>query len=447
MARPARAFKVCLPHPHSTWNARPRGFGDFSIKSGAYGYSTSAPSPATGAVVAGAGPGGITVLGNLLEQSPHLSARKFLWVDPHFEAGRVNSRYREVPSNTNVKLFLQFANEVSAFRDIVDATPKPNAVTALQALPQDKGCRLSYAADMCLMLTEGLAQHPDVKQRRSKIKAAVLDEQSNVWKVTLHNGEKVTTSHLVLCTGSSPISKTIPSLEKISSLSLKPVDLDYALKPTLLDQTLDHREPATVAVIGASHSAILVLMNLVNMASSSHPQLRVKWFTRNKLRYAEFMDGWILRDNTGLKGQAADWARQNLDEETFQSSLVSKIITKHWTTGNEDQVYRAELPDCTHIIQAVGYNRNPLPDLQIVERDTTITKPLHVEFDHVTGRFFKSSDSRSKTDREYVPRLFGAGIAFPERVTDPHGNVEYAVGFWKFMRFAKKVVPEWMSKA
>jgi hypothetical protein len=27
-----------------------------------------------------------------------------------------------------------------------------------------------------------------------------------------------------------------------------------------------------------------------------------------------------------------------------------------------------------------------------------------------------------------IPGLFGAGIAFPERVVDPHGNEEYAVG-------------------
>jgi hypothetical protein len=36
-----------------------------------------------------------------------------------------------------------------------------------------------------------------------------------------------------------------------------------------------------------------------------------------------------------------------------------------------------------------------------------------------------------------IPGLFGAGIAFPERVVDPHGNEEYAVGFWKFMKFAQ----------
>lgn len=42
-----------------------------------------------------------------------------------------------------------------------------------------------------------------------------------------------------------------------------------------------------------------------------------------------------------------------------------------------------------------------------------------------------------------VPGMYGAGIAWPERVKDPHGNVEFAVGFKKFMKFVKRVSPAW----
>jgi len=45
------------------------------------------------AIVVGGGPAGITVVGNLLEQK----INPILWVDDHFEAGRVNRSYREVP--------------------------------------------------------------------------------------------------------------------------------------------------------------------------------------------------------------------------------------------------------------------------------------------------------------------------------------------------------------
>lgn len=45
------------------------------------------------AVVVGAGPAGIAVVGNLLEQKKS----PILWVDHVFQGGRLNKYYREVP--------------------------------------------------------------------------------------------------------------------------------------------------------------------------------------------------------------------------------------------------------------------------------------------------------------------------------------------------------------
>lgn len=45
------------------------------------------------AVVVGSGPSGLAVVGNLLEK--HESG-KVLWVDRHFQGGRISSNYREV---------------------------------------------------------------------------------------------------------------------------------------------------------------------------------------------------------------------------------------------------------------------------------------------------------------------------------------------------------------
>ena len=58
----------------------------------------------------------------------------------------------------------------------------------------------------------------------------------------------------------------------------------------------------TVAVVGGSHSAILVLMNLLSL----DPGPKVVNLHRSPLRYAEFRNGgpphgYIVRDNTGLK--------------------------------------------------------------------------------------------------------------------------------------------------
>lgn len=46
------------------------------------------------AVVVGAGAGGIGVVGNLLE----VQKAPLLWVDEGFDGGRLNRKYREVPS-------------------------------------------------------------------------------------------------------------------------------------------------------------------------------------------------------------------------------------------------------------------------------------------------------------------------------------------------------------
>ncbi|KAI0877089.1 hypothetical protein GGS24DRAFT_168179 [Hypoxylon argillaceum] len=446
MTGPLRTSRILAACPNGYLTARSSQRLGYALLN-MHRFYSAASLPVSSAVVVGAGPGGITVVGNLLEHGAALQTdqRKLVWVDPHFQGGRVNSRYREVPSNTKVGLFVQFAHDVSPFKAIVEATPKPNALTTLLALPQDEGCHLSYAADMCVMLTDGLTAHPQVQPHQGKVTSAVLDEQRSVWTVGFDDGGHISTSKIALCTGSAPVSKTIPAIERMHQESLKPIDLDIALTPSILAKTFDPAANTTVAVVGASHSAILVLMNLVQLANSTHPHLRIKWFTRNELRYAQYMDGWILRDNTGLKGQAAVWARQNLDVDTFPNSPVSKVITKIWTAGKEEEAYKTQLPECTHISQAVGYARNPLPRLKVIRKGGGAVEPLQVEYDDLKGRFYEKASPNAEHERKYVPGLFGAGIAFPERVTDPHGNVEHAVGFWKFMKFVKKVVPDWVK--
>jgi hypothetical protein len=291
-------------------------------------------------------------------------------------------------------------------------------------------------------------------------------QEENVWDVTLDSQETFRSRRLVLCTGASPISDpqsiTSTSAQLAYSTShIMNIPLDTALKPSLLSQIFDPSTPITIGVVGASHSAILVLMNLYNLAttsaesSSAHrPKMRVKWFTRHKeLKYAKEMDGWILYDNTGLKGEAAQWARENLEGGRFETSPVSEVVERLWTPtaerGREQAVYEAEMPGCTHLIQAIGYQRDPLPALSSVPERGASPEPLTVEPDSLTGRFFAegySSGGGGQGKGGHVPGLFGAGIAFPERVTDPAGHVEYAVGMWKFMRFCKRVVPEWVQR-
>ncbi|PYH46655.1 uncharacterized protein BP01DRAFT_381680 [Aspergillus saccharolyticus JOP 1030-1] len=383
------------------------------------------------AIVVGAGPAGLAVVGSLLEKQ---LGGKIAWVDPYFQGGRVNRKYREVPSNTKVSFFQAYATAVQPFRSVIANTRMPNPFTTMAKLDQDKTCHLHHAADVVCALTEGITKMDSVLACRGTVTAANLSEQTSIWTVRIKLQDSqdevdVITPRLVLCTGSSPTEVTIP----ISEPHIERLDLDLVLKPSELITHLPHNKPLDIAVVGASHSAILALLNLVELARSSHPALRIKWFTRHPLRYAEFMDGWILRDNTGLKGLAADFARQQLEDDKLPQSEAGRFINKVDCGGGQEAAqYQRVLPSCSHIVQAVGFTRDPLPELSINGR------PLELDFDSVSGGFYDANG-------RIVRGLYGAGIAFPERVVDPYGNVEHAVGFFKFMKYVKRVTPLWAA--
>ena len=420
-----------------------------------------ANAPKYEAVVVGAGPAGITCVGNLLERK----LAPILWVDDEFNGGRVNKLYREVPSNTKVKMFVDYAEGVAPFRRIVSGLPsrsrwdepsESNAVSAdgkhdklqdLRRLDPEKGCRLMHAADATLMLTEGLKKTRGVEAQQGRVVEAILNNNPSMspeWTVRLQSdthsqidAQSVKTKRLVLCTGASPNNDPLPTYVP----NIQVLDLDTALSPSRLSAAISPLGPTTIAVIGASHSAILVLMNLYNLASSSKRDLRIRWLTRHALRYAEYMDGWILRDNTGLKGEAADWAKANLEPEVFSQSPVSRFITPiSYDKGDEEGTFEEQLPGSNFYVQAIGFSPDPIPSLR-----TASGKEITPYFDHEKGSFnyVKESECGSIGDLAKLPGMYGAGIAWPERVKDPHGNVEMAVGFFKFMKFVKRVVPEW----
>ena len=96
------------------------------------------------------------------------------------------------------------------------------------------------------------------------------------------------------------------SSKKLSYEELDEIPIEAWLDPAkLASLPLDG---ATVGVFGASHSSMIALPNLLNT-----PVTKVINFYRGPLKYAVFFDDWTLFDDIGLKGQAADWARENID--------------------------------------------------------------------------------------------------------------------------------------
>ncbi|KAK0655600.1 pyridine nucleotide-disulfide oxidoreductase-domain-containing protein [Cercophora newfieldiana] len=409
-----------------------------------YAHQDAAPTTQTplsaAAIVVGGGPAGIAVVGNLLENLPK-SNGSIAWIDrAGFNGGRV-SKYREVPSNTTTELFIKYAQELEPFREICDAARSANgeksAIGTLESFPRTATCKLTFAADMLSELSRGLSDNNRVTRIDGDAVGLRWDTENSRWELTYGAwmGKKaemlerlVASPMIVFCTGSK--AKTLPLPEGVARIPLV-----TALTPTELKKTLSSKPgPTVVGVVGGSHSAILVLKNLAELAQTSHPDLKILWLTRSGLKYAVPQGDWILYDNTGLKGEAADFARNNLDGDNLTTGPLKDIVTRIDSSGLTHEETRNALYGCDFAVQAIGFEPRPFGRSRSWPR-----------FDNTTGRF----QARKKDQEEManIRGMFGAGVAFPERVVDPAGNVEHAVGFWKFMRFLKRVVPDWVASS
>ena len=133
---------------------------------------------------------------------------------------------------------------------------------------------------------------------------------------------------------------------------------------------------------------------------------------RSPLKYAVYLDDWILFDDTGLKGHAAQWARENID------GVLPERLERCWT-GSEDLADKVAV--CDHAIYTVGFERRKLPEI----------KPWG-QLDY------------NPTNGIIAPGLFGLGIAFPAYAVDAYGYGQYRVGLKKFMDHLHDVLPLWL---
>ncbi|KAJ3358668.1 hypothetical protein GGF32_010093 [Allomyces javanicus] len=404
--------------------------------------TAAARAAATSAAVIGAGPAGLAVVARLLDTG----APRITWIDPAFNGGRL-ARYPEVPSNTKVALFLQYAAVSPALTKAADAAATDPRAT-LAALEQGKGCALVHAQKLCADLASALATaFPDrVDVRRGWVSAVhaksnaefvvdvvdgVKDDFAPNGTVSSFaaNGTKSTTVHaarLFLCTGSEPTPTPVAPAPHASFPHVRVLDLDTCLTPSALPALLKPTD--RVAVVGSSHSAVLVLKNLSEYLTD-RASAHVVNFTRHALKYAEYQpDGTIKYDNTGLKGVAADWARAVLeDTEVARKHGIERVTLP---AGKETEAYAAHLPGVTHIVYAIGYRARPLPPLILDGKPVDAGK---VSYDHTSGALKVEGHGT-------VAGAHGFGIAFPERITDKWGNVEWSVGMWKFMRYIREVI-------
>ncbi len=337
--------------------------------------------------VIGAGPAGIAAVGKLLDH--RVDPKKLLWIDPAFKVGDFGEKWCYVPSNTQVSLFLQFLHACKSFHFI--EVQHDFEITNLEI---NDTCELRYMAEPLMWVTQRLQQQVD--HQIGHVKSLYM--HNHAWQIKLDDDNELRAKQVICAVGSEPKSLEYDNIEVIH--------FDIAMNPVKLASTCDAGDH--VAVFGSSHSAVLAMRNLVHAGVT-----KITNFYHSPLRYAVYLDDWIMYDDSGLKGTTADWAHQYLNTDTLPG------LHRYYASDEQVACY---LPDCNKVIYAVGFERRH-----------------HIE---VQGMPAITYDRRNGV---IAAGLFGFGIAFPEFFTTPLGHSMPRVGLWKFMDYLNRMMPLWQK--
>lgn len=335
--------------------------------------------------VIGAGPAGIAAIGKLLDES--ITPSNILWIDPYFNVGDLGRYWQNVSSNTSVALFIKFLSAIKSF-----SFHKAPHDFNLSHFPLENTCTLHYVVEPLQWITHHLATI--IHQEQTVIHELKLANRQ--WSL-ISDTQSFKAKHVILATGAIPESLNYPEVETVS--------FEVAIDKDKLKQQMQPSD--AYAVFGSSHSAIMILQYLVELGAK-----KIINFYRTPCRYALPMDDWILFDNTGLKGQTAQWAKQYID------GVLPKQLERHVTNDKNTTRF---LTECNKAIYAVGFKRR---------NNIVINNFEQLHYNPHVGIL--------------APGLFGFGIGYPELHIDPLGNQEYQVGLWKFLIYLNKVMPIWL---
>ncbi len=266
---------------------------------------------------------------------------------------------------------------------------------ALAEVDPDETCALDLVADPLVWITEHLRERVEAFETT----ATALFMEKRQWRIETEQQE-IRSKNVILAVGAVP--------KKLGYPQLKEIPLEVALDPEkLADEPLEN---TTIAVFGSSHSSMIALPHLLRL-----PIKRVINFYRSPLRYAVYLDDWILFDDSGLKGHAADWARENID------GVYPERLERCWVSSPD---FDEKVAACDRVVYTVGFKPRTVPET-----------PQWGRLGH------------NPNNGILAPGLFGLGIAFPARGIDRYGYVEDRVGLKKFMDHLDAVLPLWLRYA
>lgn len=355
-------------------------------------------------LVIGGGPCGLGYVGSLLDKG-----MKVTWVDPSFTFGRLGQYYRKVPANTPNGDLVVALNLCSSFR-YTTATKKfrPSNARCLSRLPEEECAELGLLVDALSDVSHFVTQHENLQLIRGEV-TKLFFTSDKCWQASITTASTtpvITESDaVILAVGAHP---TIPP-EIAASPSLlqriKPLDYmvcpEYVANAFVASPELRSKE---WTVVGSSHSAMLVVMNLIENGAQ-----HVRNLYRSDFRYQHMTPhGWKRYQGTGLKGPVGDWVRFNASHPALERIRVS----------GETGSLLPHLPDTSDgpIVCAIGYTRNALPAIHLHDR----SEPLSGNTYHRDTGALLEAPNRN---------IFGGGIAYPQDTIEGDGRREPWVGF------------------
>lgn len=334
--------------------------------------------------IIGAGAAGILAVGRLLDNN--IPANKITWIDPSFTVGDLGEKWFNVSSNTKVLLFTKFLESTKSFN-------YARCPFQLSHLDETSTCSLSEAVKPLQWISDELKK----KVNALLDFATAIHREKDQWHIACKENQ-VISDNVILALGANP--NEMPKEERLSEV----LPMEIALNPNLLATHISEED--TVAVYGASHSAVLVIKNLLDAGC------RVINFYKHPLKYAIYKEDHIIYDNTGLKGLAANYAKSELE------NVSNPRLTRcHIDAENADHL----LAKANKAAYAIGFQ----------------ARKIHIE--GICSTEYNTSTGKIATN------LYGLGIAYPEFVIDRYGNEEYSVGLFKFAKYLDRVFPLWLS--
>ncbi|MBA4696357.1 MAG: FAD-dependent oxidoreductase [Legionella sp.] len=397
-------------------------------------FTSIAATPSVDYTVVGAGPAGLCAIAKLL--SLGTSPNHIAWIDPVFRMGDFGSTLSvgsSIPSNTTVKNFQQVNQAIYASIPTVAPSVEEEEQLTITQLSPSGHCSLKIAAEPMQRMSNAFRQL--VRTYQGTVVNIRELQSSACLEIDIQQGKhllRLLSARVILATGAKPKAFSFQPPFPLTTIPLNTAMIASELY-TYLKTRISPETVSKVVVVGSSHSAALAVMNLLREG------IAVKQLMNKPYRFAvarRTADGvaYTQFDNTGLKGEAAAYIQELLAsaENNSQSNPLpweNHIYAPSSPLSEKDHRYlEGQLQGCSHIVAAIGY-----------EHLATLTingLPLHCY-----------SHNSQNTQIGNISGLFGLGIAFPQKVQSPSGEIEAAVGYSKFWATVNHplVVDAWQS--